>query len=188
LQRLGQQPTGLANKSSDYLLASTRKITATGLSELAVGAISHDQITRFLAGEELNEKSLGIGPVEVISVEMVSVSFSVKETGQLFSANYINTVEARGRISVSASLYYVSSESTKTFPAGTSPETIAMDYTGKSEYISASIGPFSISGSDSKQNGWTTNSVSVGTGFGFTLATGEVVRTDFVEVSLNIKH
>jgi hypothetical protein len=39
---------------SDYLLASTRKITATGLSELTDGAISHDQITRFLAGEELN--------------------------------------------------------------------------------------------------------------------------------------
>jgi hypothetical protein len=42
----------------DYLLVSTRKVTATGLSELADGAISHDQITRFLAGEELNGKSL----------------------------------------------------------------------------------------------------------------------------------
>jgi hypothetical protein len=43
---------------SDYLLASTRKTTATGLSELADGAISHDQITRFLSGEELNGKLL----------------------------------------------------------------------------------------------------------------------------------
>jgi hypothetical protein len=43
---------------SDYLLASARKTTATGLSELVDGAISHDQITRFLSGEELNGKLL----------------------------------------------------------------------------------------------------------------------------------
>jgi hypothetical protein len=43
---------------SDYLLASTRKATATGLSELVDKAISHDQITRFLAGEDLNGKTL----------------------------------------------------------------------------------------------------------------------------------
>jgi hypothetical protein len=43
---------------SDYLLVSTRKATTTGLSELAGGAISHVQITRFLTGEELNGKSL----------------------------------------------------------------------------------------------------------------------------------
>jgi hypothetical protein len=30
---------------SDYLLVNTRKATATGLSELTEGAISHDQIT-----------------------------------------------------------------------------------------------------------------------------------------------
>jgi hypothetical protein len=43
---------------SDYLLISSRKTTATGLSEPAGGAISHDQITRFLAGEELDGKLL----------------------------------------------------------------------------------------------------------------------------------
>jgi hypothetical protein len=43
---------------SDYLLISGRKTTAAGLSELADGAISHDQIARFLAGEELNGKLL----------------------------------------------------------------------------------------------------------------------------------
>ena len=43
---------------SDYLPASTGKTTATGLSELTGGAISHDQITRFLAGEALSGKSL----------------------------------------------------------------------------------------------------------------------------------
>jgi hypothetical protein len=43
---------------SDYLLISTRKVTATGLSGLVDGAISHDQITRFLAGEELDGKAL----------------------------------------------------------------------------------------------------------------------------------
>jgi hypothetical protein len=43
---------------SDYLLVSTKKTTAIGLSELVDGAVSHDQITRFLSGEELNGKSL----------------------------------------------------------------------------------------------------------------------------------
>ncbi|MHB9294234.1 putative IS701 family transposase ISAeme11 [Hollandina sp. SP2] len=43
---------------SDYLLVSTRKATATGLSELTDRAINPDQITLFLAGEELNGKSL----------------------------------------------------------------------------------------------------------------------------------
>jgi hypothetical protein len=43
---------------SDYLLISTKKATATGLSDLLDGAISHDQITRFLAGDELNGKTL----------------------------------------------------------------------------------------------------------------------------------
>ncbi|KAA6337367.1 hypothetical protein EZS27_014536, partial [termite gut metagenome] len=36
---------------SDYLLVSTQETTATGLSELVEGAVSHDQMTRFLAGE-----------------------------------------------------------------------------------------------------------------------------------------
>jgi hypothetical protein len=43
---------------SDYLLVSTKKATATGLSELVDGAISHDQIMRFLAGEALDGKAL----------------------------------------------------------------------------------------------------------------------------------
>jgi hypothetical protein len=45
---------GILDLYSDYLLANTWKATATGLSELTDGAISHDQITRFMAGEELN--------------------------------------------------------------------------------------------------------------------------------------
>jgi hypothetical protein len=43
---------------SDYLLVNTKKTTATGLSEMVDKAISHNQITRFLAGEDLNGKSL----------------------------------------------------------------------------------------------------------------------------------
>ena len=35
---------------SDYLLASTGPVTATGLSALVDGRLSHDQITRFLGG------------------------------------------------------------------------------------------------------------------------------------------
>jgi hypothetical protein len=51
---------------SGYLLASTRKATATGLSELVDGAISHDQISRFLAGEELNGKSLWLKTKQMV--------------------------------------------------------------------------------------------------------------------------
>jgi hypothetical protein len=51
---------------SDYLLVSTRKTTATGLSELVEGAISHDKITRFLAGEELNGKLLWLKTKKLI--------------------------------------------------------------------------------------------------------------------------
>src|SRR5688572_962049 len=36
---------------SDYLISSFSSTTATGLSALLNGQISHDQITRFLAGE-----------------------------------------------------------------------------------------------------------------------------------------
>ncbi|MDR2448122.1 MAG: hypothetical protein LBD58_12685 [Treponema sp.] len=43
---------------SDSLLASDGKATAAGLSELTDGAIGYGQITRVLAGEELNGKSL----------------------------------------------------------------------------------------------------------------------------------
>jgi hypothetical protein len=43
---------------SDYLLYSTKQATATGLSELLDGEISHDRITRFLASEVFDEKTL----------------------------------------------------------------------------------------------------------------------------------
>jgi hypothetical protein len=43
---------------SDYLLCSSRQTTATGLSDLTEGKISHDKITRFLSGELRDSKSL----------------------------------------------------------------------------------------------------------------------------------
>src|SRR5215471_8419045 len=43
---------------SDYLLYSNAQTTATGLSELLDGEISHDRITRFLSSELFNEKTL----------------------------------------------------------------------------------------------------------------------------------
>lgn len=42
---------------SDYLLSSFGQVTATGLSRLLEGDLSHDQITRTLAGEKLTSKS-----------------------------------------------------------------------------------------------------------------------------------
>lgn len=43
--------TELVNIYSDYLLSSLSYTTATGLSQLVNGALSHDQISRFLGGE-----------------------------------------------------------------------------------------------------------------------------------------
>ena len=43
---------------SDYLLSSFGATTATGLSDLLEGALSHDQITRFLAQEDFDSKTL----------------------------------------------------------------------------------------------------------------------------------
>ena len=41
---------------SDYLIAQNHYATATGLSELLDGQISHDKITRFLNSKETTSK------------------------------------------------------------------------------------------------------------------------------------
>jgi hypothetical protein len=43
---------------SDYLLYSSGQTTATGLSTILEGNVSHDKITRSLASESFNEKTL----------------------------------------------------------------------------------------------------------------------------------
>lgn len=43
---------------SDYLLSSTGQTSATGLSRLVDGALSHDSVTRFLSGNEFTSKTL----------------------------------------------------------------------------------------------------------------------------------
>jgi len=43
---------------SDYLLSSFSHTTATGLSALTEGAVSHDQVTRFLGSGDFNAKTL----------------------------------------------------------------------------------------------------------------------------------
>ncbi len=43
---------------TDYLIYQTKHATATGLSELLGGAISHDKVTRFLGGESLGSAQL----------------------------------------------------------------------------------------------------------------------------------
>jgi DDE superfamily endonuclease len=48
----------IADLYSDYLLASFGATTATGLSELLEGAISHDQVTRYLAGTKKTASDL----------------------------------------------------------------------------------------------------------------------------------
>jgi hypothetical protein len=51
-----QQP--IADLYSDYLLASFGATTATGLSELLEGEISHDQVSRYLAGPKKTASDL----------------------------------------------------------------------------------------------------------------------------------
>jgi hypothetical protein len=43
---------------SDYLLSSFGQVTATGLSSLLEGSMSHDKITRFLSGKDYDSKDL----------------------------------------------------------------------------------------------------------------------------------
>ena len=43
---------------SDYLISSFGSTTATGLSSLLNGSLSHDQITRFLAGKQKGSADL----------------------------------------------------------------------------------------------------------------------------------
>ena len=43
---------------TDYLLSSFGATTATGLSATLEGAVSHDQVTRFLSREDYNSKTL----------------------------------------------------------------------------------------------------------------------------------
>jgi DDE superfamily endonuclease len=49
----------IADLYSDYLLASFGATTATGLSELVEGEVSHDQVTRYLAGTKKTASDLG---------------------------------------------------------------------------------------------------------------------------------
>jgi hypothetical protein len=43
---------------SDYLLCAFSYTTATGLSAMTGGTVSHDKITRFLRGKELDSAAL----------------------------------------------------------------------------------------------------------------------------------
>jgi len=43
---------------TDYLLSTFGYATATGLSAMVTGQVSHDQITRFLSDEEYTSKNL----------------------------------------------------------------------------------------------------------------------------------
>ena len=49
---------GLLELYSDYLLSSFGATTATGLSALVEGAVSHDQVTRFLSGADYTAQTL----------------------------------------------------------------------------------------------------------------------------------
>jgi hypothetical protein len=43
---------------SDYLLSSFTHVSATGLSRMTRGEVSHERITRLLASEEMDSRAL----------------------------------------------------------------------------------------------------------------------------------
>lgn len=43
---------------TDYLISQSKYATATGLSDMVDGVISHDQVSRFLSKNELGSKEL----------------------------------------------------------------------------------------------------------------------------------
>ena len=49
---------GLLDLYTDYLLSSFGQTTATGLSKVLDGAVSHDKITRLLSENSFNSKNL----------------------------------------------------------------------------------------------------------------------------------
>ena len=49
---------------SDYLISSFNKTTATGLSQLVDGSVSHDKISRFLAERKYTSKKPSENPQE----------------------------------------------------------------------------------------------------------------------------
>jgi hypothetical protein len=51
---------------SDYLISSFNQVTATGLSSALKGNVSHDQVTRFLSGEEMTNKQLWLSVKPVL--------------------------------------------------------------------------------------------------------------------------
>ena len=55
---MGDMEEELIDLYSDYQLCSSRQTTATGLSKLTGGLISHDKITRLLSGEAMDNKTL----------------------------------------------------------------------------------------------------------------------------------
>src|SRR5215216_407709 len=56
--RLDSMQEKLLDLYTDYLISSFGQVTATGLSRLLDGVVSHDQITRFLASEEKRSADL----------------------------------------------------------------------------------------------------------------------------------
>ena len=48
--------TQLLDLYSDYLLSSLSQTTATGMSQMLEGEVSHDQVTRLLSSERMDSK------------------------------------------------------------------------------------------------------------------------------------
>ena len=65
---------------SDYLLYSSGQTTATGLSAILEGDVSHDKITRSLSSESFDEKTLWEKVKKIVRAYEGEVAFLILTT------------------------------------------------------------------------------------------------------------
>ena len=86
---------GLLDLYSDYLLSTFDQATATGLSKLMEGAVSHDQVSRLLSGQSFSSKDLWIAVKPLVKKHQT-------EEGCLSVPDIYETVERAERVTVKA--------------------------------------------------------------------------------------
>jgi hypothetical protein len=130
---------------SDYLLSSFSYTTATGLSRMCAGEVSHDKITRFLASEEMDSRALWrlLKPLArqvenedgVLIIDDTIEEKPYTDESELVCWHYDHS---KGRsvkgINLISALYHVESAQGSAFPPGACVP-VAFELVNKSEWI-----------------------------------------------------
>jgi hypothetical protein len=130
---------------TDYIVSSFGQVTATGLSTLLEGDISHDRITRFLNGEQLNSVTLWklVKPLirqfertdAVLIIDDTIVPKPFSDESELNCWHFDHTVQKSIRgINLLTTLYSCQSVSLPVaFETVTKPDIVLDEKTGKSK-------------------------------------------------------